>query len=147
MVVLTLIDIWDPAQGLGNAVRYKAYKKRPLRSTRLTFGADFSIGVQLFATIKVCVCKVHQEIPAELPHGCDALVSGELTSKLISCHVGGRFNERCADSLVQTATKSSYTWVSAQRHEPLRSEGTEICEDTGAPVPCCGHADAPPWVL
>jgi hypothetical protein len=40
-------------QGLGSAVRYKAYKKRPLRSTRLTFGSDFSIGVQLFATIKV----------------------------------------------------------------------------------------------
>jgi hypothetical protein len=40
---------------------------------------------------------------------------------------------------VQGATKSSHTWVSAQRHEPLRSEGAEICEDTGMAKPWqCG---------
>ena len=41
-------------------MRYKAYKKRPLRSTRLTFGSDFSIGVQLFATIKVPTAVLHE---------------------------------------------------------------------------------------
>lgn len=49
-------------QGLGSAVRYKAYKKRPLRSTRLTFGSDFSIGVQLFATIKVPTAVLHEPL-------------------------------------------------------------------------------------
>ena len=38
---------------------------------------------------------------------------------------------------MQAATKSSHTWVSAQRHEPLRSEGAEICEDTGTATATC----------
>lgn len=113
-------------QGLGSAVRYKAYKKRPLRSTRLTFGSDFSIGIQLFATIKVppaatlyktLSCCILSARPC-MQHIC--------TRNLCLHQMIGTTPSR-----VQGATKSSHTWVSAQRHEPLRSEGAEICEDTG----------------
>jgi len=72
-------------QGLLSAVRYKAFKKRPLRSTRLTLGEGFAIGVQLFALIK-------------------------------------------------PAPRAAHVYVSAKDHDLLKTEGADICEDTGAPA-------------
>lgn len=47
------------SQCLGQTSRHKVFRKRPLRNINMSFGSDWAVGVQLFATLKTATKPPH----------------------------------------------------------------------------------------